>query len=440
VDTPHCSDSPAQVKFRRSDWAGCPALVYTREMIKRFSLYGFLKNQRYFEPFLLIVFMEKGLSFFEIGVLIAIREAAVVVLEIPSGAIADVYGRRKSMVISFLAYIVSFIVFAESVSLVMLSGAMILFGVGEAFRTGTHKAMIFSWLRQNNRENERTLFYGYTRSWSKYGSALSTVLAAIFVYLSDSYDHVFYWAILPYVFAIVNFMGYPAEVEDGEQRQGALTGHLRATISASVKSPAVRRLYIEAMGFDGIFHAVKDYVQPVIVALCLTVGAGILASSRMSEVQLTSLAIAPVYVLLFVLSAMASRRAHRFADARGGNEAAAQALWWLMFGIFASMTLGAYFDVIPVVIAAFVVLNVAQNLWRPILITRFDTCGGAFQGATLLSIESQARRLATMMIAPILGWAVDKASVGTAHENLWPVGVAGVVISLAFILRRVRKG
>ena len=30
-------------------------------MLFRFSLYGFLKNQRYFEPFLVLVFLEKGL-------------------------------------------------------------------------------------------------------------------------------------------------------------------------------------------------------------------------------------------------------------------------------------------------------------------------------------------------------------------------------------------
>jgi uncharacterized membrane protein YfcA len=41
-------------------------------MLFRFSLYGFLKNQRYFEPFLVLAFLEKGLSFFEIGLLITL--------------------------------------------------------------------------------------------------------------------------------------------------------------------------------------------------------------------------------------------------------------------------------------------------------------------------------------------------------------------------------
>ena len=32
-------------------------------MLFRFCLYGFLKNQQYYEPFLILVFREKGLSF-----------------------------------------------------------------------------------------------------------------------------------------------------------------------------------------------------------------------------------------------------------------------------------------------------------------------------------------------------------------------------------------
>ncbi|MFQ5651939.1 MAG: hypothetical protein ACE5IY_18545 [bacterium] len=55
-------------------------------MIFHFSLYGFLKNQKYFEPFLILAFLEKGLSFTLIGMLIGFRGICINLLEIPSGA------------------------------------------------------------------------------------------------------------------------------------------------------------------------------------------------------------------------------------------------------------------------------------------------------------------------------------------------------------------
>ena len=65
-------------------------------MLFRFSLYGFLKNQQYYDPFLILAFRSKGLSFTQIGLLIGFRELCINLMEVPTGAIADVAGRRRS--------------------------------------------------------------------------------------------------------------------------------------------------------------------------------------------------------------------------------------------------------------------------------------------------------------------------------------------------------
>ena len=72
-------------------------------MLGRFCLYGFLKNQQYYDPFLILAFRQMELSFFMIGVLVAFRHLICNLMEIPSGAIADLYGRRKSMILRALA-------------------------------------------------------------------------------------------------------------------------------------------------------------------------------------------------------------------------------------------------------------------------------------------------------------------------------------------------
>ena len=100
-------------------------------MLVRFCLYGFLKNQRYFEPFLVLAFMGKGLSFLAIGSLFAVEAVTVNLLEVPSGAMADLFGRRRSMILSFCAYALSFLAFGLATSFWSLAGAMVLFGVGE---------------------------------------------------------------------------------------------------------------------------------------------------------------------------------------------------------------------------------------------------------------------------------------------------------------------
>ena len=86
-------------------------------------------------------------------------------------------------------------------------------------------------------------------------------------------------------------------------------------------------------------------------------------------------------------------------------------------------------------IGAFVLLHVLQDLWRPALISRIDAFGEESQGATVLSIESQGRRVATMALAPLLGVAMDVAkNQGLGGGPFWPIGVLGVAVGLLFLL------
>jgi len=60
------------------------------------------------------------------------------------------------------------------------------------------------------------------------------------------------------------------------------------------------------------------------------------------------------------------------------------------------------------------------------------------QGASLLSIESQARRGATMVVAPLLGYTVDVAVAAGSAGPWWPAGVLGLACSLLFLVRGSR--
>ena len=404
-------------------------------MLRRFSLYGFLKNQRYFEPFLVLAFLDKGLSFTQIGLLIALREICVNVMEVPSGALADLYGRRGSMIFSFAAYIVSFVLLGLAMDFWLLSGAMVFFAAGEAFRTGTHKAMIFAWLREQGREGERTRVYGYTRSWSKVGSAVSVLAAAAMVLVSANYTVIFYVSIVPYLLGVVNFLGYPASLDgrSGDKPSvGRVVRHLREAIGEAIRRRPLRRLVLESMGFEGMFKASKDYLQPVLAATAAALTATWIELPQLGEVQKTALLVGPVYILLHFLSAAASRNAYRVVEKKQGEERAARWLWGMCLILFAALLPSLAFSIYPLIIVGFVLLHVLQDLWRPVLISRFDSHGTESQGATLLSVENQAKSLGTMLLAPILGVAVDLSCGFGAVGSFWPVAAAGIVIALGF--------
>jgi len=410
----------------------------------RFSLYGFLKNQRYFEPFLVLAFLDKGLSFLAIGTLIASREIATNVLEIPSGSIADLLGRRRSMLVSFGSYLASFVVFWLAAEPWLLWPAMFLFAIGEAFRTGTHKAMIFEWLRREGRQGEKTKVYGQTRSWSKFGSAVSVVIGAALVFWLDSYSSVFLLSAVVTALSIANLLSYPSYL-DGDPKPGTgwrdLWQHSRAAIAQAVRQRSLRRLMAESMSFEGMFHASKDYLQPLLASAAAVWFAGYFAANpdstaSWSELQRTTLLIAPTYLLLHLMSAVASRRAHRVVAAVGGDETrAARLLWGLALLLFIAMLLGELTTTLGISIAAFVLLHVLQNVWRPILLSRLDHATDGSSAVTL-SVESQARRSATMLLAPIFGAVIDatQARADDAVGIYWPIAAVGGALALVMFV------
>ena len=141
-------------------------MIRKDRMFYRFSLYGFLKNLRFFEPFIILIFRANGMSFFQIGLLYSIRDLTNNLMEIPTGVFADAFGRRRSMVMAFSAYILSFIIFYSFVEFSFYALAMVLFGLGEAFRSGTHKALILEYLKQNDMLDTKVAYYGSTRGAS----------------------------------------------------------------------------------------------------------------------------------------------------------------------------------------------------------------------------------------------------------------------------------
>jgi len=268
------------------------------------------------------------------------------------------------------------------------------------------------------------------------GSAVAVVLAALFVLTSNRYEAIFYFSIVPYLIGIINFLGYPKDLDCGDGKKLpllAVFSHLKSAFLGATRQRELRRLLFESMGYEGVFRAAKDYLQPVLQASALGMGAALSLSSSMGQQQQVALLVGPVYFVLFLLSAWASRQAHALAQRTGGEEEAARRIWQLCLLGYGLLLLFAILNLKGAMIAAFVFLFVLQNTWRPILISRFDNHCQENQGATVLSIESQGKTFSTMLLAPLMGYLVDLS------HNFWPVAAIGTLATLLFVLKTPRQ-
>jgi len=387
-------------------------------MYHKFCLYGFLKNLRFFDPFLVLFFREMGLSFLEIGALFSIREICTNLLEIPTGVVADACGRRKAMLASFGSYLLSFGLFYLFPRFSICVLAMVLFAFGETFRSGTHKAMILEYLRNRGISYLKVHYYGHTRAASQLGSAVAALLAAGLVFYVGSYRVVFLASLLPYVLALFLLASYPKEL-DGEITaiEGSWKLKLKKRLASTggdflhmLREPRLLRGLLNSGSFDAVFKSTKGYLQPIMQSQVLALP--ILLS--FNEGQRVAVVVGALYFLIHVATSFAARNAGR-VQRRAGSFASTVNLTYLVGAAFlvgagAATWIGIY----PLAVAAFLGLHLLQNIRRPMIVGCLSDMISHRTMATGLSVEAQLRTLLMAGLAPLIGLLADLLGIGVA--------------------------
>lgn len=402
-----------------------PKQTFTKNLqYAKFCAYGFLKDLRFYEPFMLLVFLDKGLSYLEIGTLYATREVLINLTEVPSGIFADSVGRRLTMVFSFLAYILAFIIFYFADSFEILLLAMAAYAFGDAFRTGTHKAMIFDYLRLNGWEDQKTYYYGHTRAWSQRGAAVSALIAALLVFYQGSYASIFLFTIIPYVLNVFLILSYPKNL-DGKRHTSdrriteEFVSVMRSLI-ASMKSLAMVRTISSQALYTGYYKAFKDYLQPLLETLALSLPIFL----AWEDQKRTALVIGIVYSILYAATAFASSKSGTFASHFNGL--ATPLNLTLLIGVTLGLVSGLLLHLSYVVLSVVLYLGIyiLENLRKPMGIAYVSERMDQTSLASGLSVESQAESLFAAAIALLLGW----------FSNLFGVGLGILSVSLICLL------
>ena len=387
----------------------------------KFCFYGFLKNLRFFDAFFILFLIEKGLSFTEIGSLYAIREIFINVFEIPSGIIADTYGRKNSLITSFFAYIISFYIFYTSYNFWIFILAFIFYGIGDAFRTGTHKGMIMDYLKLNNWSNQKIQYYGHTRSCSQKGSAISSLLAGLIVFYSGSYQSIFLYSIIPYIFNLILIFSYPKELNFSSKKKSDKNKIATTFLSffKTIKQPNVLRIINTSAVHSAYLQSVKDYIQPLMVnvAIILPFMLNIDADKK------NGLVIGIIYFLIYIANSRASKIASKYSNFKNGRISYYTLLFGFSFGLLTGLFF--YYNLWVLSLLTFVGIFLVENIRKPIL-TGFISDNVSNDILTsVISAQSQLKTIITATLAFTFGVIADNFGIG--------ISIAVVSVILLFI-------
>jgi hypothetical protein len=317
------------------------------------------------------------------------------------------------MIQSFLSYIISFLIFYFSSAYWLLMLGMTFFAFGEAFRGGTHKAMIFEYLRINGWQDQRLDYYGHTRSWSQNGSAISALIAAGIVLVSGRYDVVFLISILPYIANLFLMMSYPHELDGEIHKRGSLKTSfviICQSFKNTFKGAGTLRTTTNVCIYDGFYNALKDFLQPIIKSLAVAIP----LLAFLHEKQRSAILVGIVYFCIYVMTSQASRRSGAFAAHFSTLTKPLNLTMLIGFslGVLCGLTyfLGYSFAAIVLFTGIFVI----QNLRSPMSVTYVADTVACEILATSLSVRSLVTALYTAIMAFIVGVLADHLGLGPA--------------------------
>ena len=384
----------------------------------KFAAYGFMKNLKFFDPFIILFFLEMGINYVQIGTLFAIRAIVTNLLEMPTGVIADAFGRRRSLIASFGFYIVSFLIFYLFPGFAQYIAAMVMFSVGEAFRTGTHKAMILRYLELKNISHLKVQYYGHTRAASQLGSAISSLIAAAIVIMNQgSYRIVFLASVVPYVLELFLVYSYPKELDGPDQPEQALPVPARIRIKKVVSESltifldrTVLKSLMNSASYGGLYKGIKDFIQPMLKATALSLPLFLTVGDETRSVLVVGVAYFFIYLANSFSSSRAAHLAHYLKSVpRGMNVTYA-------IGVLFLLASGVLFwlKYYTLSVLCYIMLYIGENLRKPLNISYISENMASGVLATGLSGESQLKSIFTAIFSFAMGFLAHVAGIGPA--------------------------
>ena len=134
--------------------------VQLERNLKRFMIFRLFYSARFYYPVLTILFLDYGLSLEQFGILNLVWALTIVLAEVPSGALADIVGRKRLLIFAAILMVIEM----SLLVLVPIGSSAVLFyvflanricsGLSEAAASGADEALAYDSLKALGRENE----------------------------------------------------------------------------------------------------------------------------------------------------------------------------------------------------------------------------------------------------------------------------------------------
>lgn len=135
-------------------------------------------------PILIPYYVSNNLNKTQIFTVQAAYALSILIMEIPSGYLADIIGRRKTLILGALFMPVGIGVYVFTHSFVSFLIAEFIIAISNSMRSGCDSALVYDTLIQLKEESEYKKFEGRSFYYARMGTSISSILGGLLALLS----------------------------------------------------------------------------------------------------------------------------------------------------------------------------------------------------------------------------------------------------------------
>jgi MFS family permease len=221
-----------------------------------------------FPAFWILYFNQINLSFIQIGIIISVYPLAHFIFEVPTGAFADIYGRKASVILGlFLSAIVFFaLFFVNSFYSILL--LFFFLGVSGTFSSGADTSWITDNLKYFKKEKLLINYFVKISSFANFSLVISGILGA---FLVKTFGLSIIWPVSGLSCFISGFiLLFISEHKNFENKKENIFSQSTKSFTYIIKHRILLLLTLTSMVMALIFAINSDIVwQPLLVSLGL---------------------------------------------------------------------------------------------------------------------------------------------------------------------------
>jgi len=348
--------------------------LYIIKIAKWFMLYM---------PIVVPFYMENNLGMKDVMLLQGVYSITIVVLEIPSGYLADVLGRRKTVLIGSVFGFLGFFTYSLSYGLWGFLLAEIILGLGQSLISGADSALLYDSLLDLKKEKQYIKYEGRITSIGNIAEAIAGTLGGLIAGISLRAPYIGQTAIaliaIPAAFLLVEPVRHKAlKILKFKEVMGIVK------FSLLQKKPLQRNIFFSAL-IGTATLTMAWFVQPVFQRMKLPI--------EFFGVSWT---------VLNLIVGLTAAVAHRIESLIGER---------ISIILIATLVPLGYLAISPVAgYSAFAILAVfyiVRGFATPVLKDYINRISESNIRATILSVRNFIIRFNFALIGPFLGWFTD---------------------------------